>query len=108
MEPWFIKVELELGGGRSILSAMTRDEAAELAKGFFAQESVQDDVALARAAFNTLVHRMEKGTGALVLPDADGRIWPVPATSIAAIGFEHRLDTPGRKAAVALGFRDSR
>jgi len=105
VDPWFIKVELELGGGRSILCPLTRDETAELARRFFDQESTQDDVALARAAFSTLVQRIESGAGELVMPDADGRIWIVPASSIVAIGFEHRLDTPGRKQAVEFGFR---
>lgn len=105
MDPWFIKVELELGGGRSILCPLTGDETAELAGRFFAQEATQDDIALARAAFTTLVERIEAGTGELILPDAEGRIWIVPASSVVAIGFEHRLDTPGRKEAVKLGFR---
>lgn len=105
MDPWFVKIELELGGGRSILCPLTRDETAELAKRFFAQESTQDDIALARAAFSTLVERIERGSGELVLPDANGRVWIVPATSVIAIGFEHRLDVPGRKQAVEFGFR---
>ena len=105
MDPWFIKVELELGGGLSVLCSLIRDEAAELAGRFFAQEATQDDIALARAAFTTLVERLEAGTGQLVLPDADGRIWIVPASSVVAIAFEHRLDTSGRKGAVKLGFR---
>lgn len=105
MEPWFIKVELELGGGRSIMCPLTRDETVELAERFFVQESTNDDVALARAAFTILVERVEGRKGEIVLPDADGRVWIVPAASILAVGFEHRLDTTGRKEAVKLGFR---
>jgi hypothetical protein len=39
-----------------------------------------------------------------VLPSADGKLWLIPATSIVAVAFEHRLDVPGRKDAIELGF----
>jgi hypothetical protein len=60
---------------------------------------------LVRAAFNTLAYRAEQDDGGLVLPDADGRSWLFSATAIAAFGFQHRLDLPGVKHAIEVGFR---
>jgi hypothetical protein len=105
-EPWFVKIELELTTGRTFHSALTREETMELAKGFIVQEELRDaDLALVRAAFNTIAWRAEKREGGLVLPDAQGRSWLFAASAIAAFGFEHRLDLPGKKRAIEFGFR---
>lgn len=104
-DSWFIKIELELTTGRSTSFTLTRDETVELAKRFFVQESLDDDVALTRAAFTTLLERIDRRNGELVLADAKGRAWIIPAASIVAAAVEHRLDLPGRKTAIELGFR---
>ena len=106
METWFIQIELELLTGRTFRSSLTREETLELAKGFVVQEDRPiSDLALVRAAFNTLAYRAESGEGGLVLPDADGRSWLFRGWSIAAFGFNHRLDLPGAKRAIEFGFR---
>jgi hypothetical protein len=107
-ERWFIRIELELATGRTFKSELTREETAELAKGFMVHEDLPDaDASWVRAAFNTLAMRVELREGALVLPDAEGRTWYFAASAIAAFGFEHRLDLPGKKHAIELGFRPS-
>jgi hypothetical protein len=103
-ETWFIKIELELTTGRSITFSLTRDETVELAKRFFVQESLADDVALTRAAFTTLLERIDRRNGEIVLPAVSGQLWIIPAASIVAGSLETRLDAPGRKTAIVLGF----
>ncbi len=104
-ETWFIKIEFELTTGRSVSFSLTRDETVEMAKRFFVQESLADDVALTRAAFTTLLERIDRRNGQFVLADTGGRAWIIPAASIVAGAVEHRLDLPGRKTAIEFGFR---
>jgi len=47
---------------------------------------------------------VESREGGLVLPDAEGRAWLLSAASIIAFGFEHRMDSLGRKPAIEVGF----
>jgi hypothetical protein len=97
-ESWFIKIELELTTGRTFRSTLTSDETKELAKGFIVMEDQPDsNLALVRAAFNTLAYRPDDKTADLILPDADGRAWLFHRSSMVAFGFEHRLDTPGKR-----------
>jgi hypothetical protein len=105
-DTWFIKIEIELRTGRTFKSSLTRAETAELAKGFVVQEDQADaDLGLVRAAFNTLAYRAEKGSGGLVLPDAEGRTWYFDGGAIAAFGFQHRLNRPDSTRAIPFGFR---
>jgi hypothetical protein len=106
MDSWFVKIELELTTGRTFRSALTRDETIELAKGFVVQEDQPDsDIALTRAAFNTLAYRADAGAGGLVLPDSDGRAWYFKGASIAAsassIDRTHRASSTSSSVSVS-------
>ena len=69
----------------------------ELAKGFIVMEDQPDsDLALVRAAFNTLAYRPDAKTADLILPDADGRAWLFHRSSIVAFGFEAGRGRPGQ------------
>jgi hypothetical protein len=102
---WFVKMELDLVTGRTIHIQLTRDEAVEFSKRMFVQERSDDDLALTRAAFSTLIYRIESQEGELVLPDADGKVWILPARSVSAVGFEHRVESEGKHPVLELGFR---
>jgi hypothetical protein len=39
MDTWFVKIEVELKTGRSILCSLTREETTELGKRFFIQKT---------------------------------------------------------------------
>jgi hypothetical protein len=103
-DSWFIKIEVELVTGRAFTSALTRDETKELASDFVIEDGPDADLALVRAAYTTLLNRVQKAVGGLVLHDAEGRLWYFDAARIAAFGFQHRLVRDGASTPIKIGF----
>ena len=103
-DQWFVKIEVELITGRAFTSALTRDETEELASDFEVQDGPDSDLALVRAAYTTLLHRVQKAEGGLVLDDAEAGLWYFDAARIAAFGFQHRIVRDGPSTPIKIGF----